>query len=119
VLFTADPVTGSFESMIGNYVHGLGEQLVSGEKDAFDFVLRRPNIGKRLSAITTMYGSPKMGIKLLGEVFGQLPEGITIPVWPISRPQLIKAMVPRVKYYLKKNREASKNMSQFIQDTPD
>jgi pyruvate,water dikinase len=239
VLFTADPVTGSFERMIGNYVHGLGEQLVSGEKDAFDFVLRRPNgrydgpkefkkyasalynyatkleremgcpqdiewavaggklyvlqsrpittltsgspdiyeinenlaedtiwvntnvaeaipdvvtpltwsivraldietnlipgyylwsgnicgriytnIGKRLSAITAMYGSPKMGIRLLGEVFGQLPENLTIPVWPISRTRLIKAMFPRVKYYLKKNREASKNMPQFIQDTP-
>ena len=240
VLFTADPLTGSFESMIGNYVHGLGEQLVSGEKDANDFKLERPkgrydgpeefkkyastlykhavklekemscpqdiewavaggklyilqarpvttltpgspdtyemneslaedtiwvntnvaeaipdvvtpltwsivraldietnlipgyylwsgnicgriytNIGKRLSAITAMYGSPKMGLKLLGEVFGQLPENLTIPVWPISRTRLIKTMFPRVKYYLKKNREASKNMSQFIQDTPD
>ncbi len=240
VLFTADPITGSFTSMIGNYVHGLGEQLVSGETDAYTFKLMRPkgkyegqdalkqyasklykyavrlekelgnpqdiewavakgkvyilqarpittltsgnldtyeineslvedtiwvntnvgeaipdvvtpltwsivrgldietnlipgyylwsgnicgriytNIGKRLSAITTMYGSTKLGIKLLGEVFGQLPEGLTIPAWPISRTQLMKVMLPRVKYYLKKNREASKNMSRHIQDTPD
>jgi phosphoenolpyruvate synthase/pyruvate phosphate dikinase len=42
VLFTADPITGSFTKMIGNYVHGLGEQLVSGEANAHSFQLRRP-----------------------------------------------------------------------------
>ncbi len=42
VLFTADPFTGSFASMIGNYVHGLGERLVSGEVDAHTFKLMRP-----------------------------------------------------------------------------
>lgn len=42
VLFTADAVTGSYNAMIGNYVHGLGEQLVSGEADAFTFKLLRP-----------------------------------------------------------------------------
>ncbi|MHC4960985.1 MAG: PEP/pyruvate-binding domain-containing protein [Planctomycetota bacterium] len=42
VLFTADPITGSYNDMIGNYVHGLGEQLVSGEADAIAFRLRRP-----------------------------------------------------------------------------
>ena len=42
VLFTVDPITGSYVSMIGNYVHGLGEQLVSGEADAYSFRLIRP-----------------------------------------------------------------------------
>ncbi|MFE5322366.1 PEP/pyruvate-binding domain-containing protein [Paenibacillus sp. NPDC056579] len=42
VLFTADPITGSHTRMVGNYVHGLGEQLVSGESDAHAFVLTRP-----------------------------------------------------------------------------
>lgn len=43
VLFTADPVTGSYASMTGNYVHGLGEQLVSGETDAESFRFMRPD----------------------------------------------------------------------------
>ncbi len=43
VLFTADPVTGSRRSMVGNYVHGLGEQLVSGEVNPYEFRLARPN----------------------------------------------------------------------------
>lgn len=42
VLFTADPITGSHTSMAGNYVHGLGEQLVSGEANANPFRLMRP-----------------------------------------------------------------------------
>ncbi len=42
VLFTADPVTGSYTRMVGNYVHGLGEQLVSGEANAETFHLSRP-----------------------------------------------------------------------------
>ena len=42
VVFTADPVTGSSANMIGNFVYGLGEQLVSGEADAYSFKLIRP-----------------------------------------------------------------------------
>ncbi|PLT49337.1 PEP/pyruvate-binding domain-containing protein [Bacillus amyloliquefaciens] len=42
VLFTADPITGSRREMTGNYVYGLGEQLVSGEADAYSFKLARP-----------------------------------------------------------------------------
>jgi pyruvate,water dikinase len=43
VLFTADPVTGNRAVMIGNYAHGLGEQLVSGESNAQSFTLKRPH----------------------------------------------------------------------------
>ncbi|MDF2890366.1 MAG: phosphoenolpyruvate synthase [Clostridia bacterium] len=240
VLFTADPITGSFANMIGNYVHGLGEQLVSGEANAYDFKLSRPkgkydgpdelekyadnlyqyaaklekeqgspqdiewamskgelyllqarpittltsgnldtyeinesfagdalwvntnvgeaipdvvspltwslvraldiesgfvpgyylwsgnicgriysNISQRLSAITALYGNAKIGLKILGEVFGQIPEGLTIPVYPFSKMDVIKAMVPGIRNYLKKLREISKGMSQHIHETPD
>ncbi len=42
VLFTADPLTGSFTAMVGNYVQGLGEKLVSGEANASSFTFTRP-----------------------------------------------------------------------------
>lgn len=42
VLFTVNPVSGSPGEMTGNYVHGLGEQLVSGEANAQDFSFFRP-----------------------------------------------------------------------------
>jgi pyruvate,water dikinase len=42
VMFTADPITGSINTMSGSYVYGMGEQLVSGESDAFEFTFKRP-----------------------------------------------------------------------------
>ncbi|HNT73570.1 MAG TPA: PEP/pyruvate-binding domain-containing protein [Anaerolineae bacterium] len=42
VLFTADPVTGSLAQMVGNYVEGLGEKLVSGQVNPHTFTLKRP-----------------------------------------------------------------------------
>ncbi len=47
VLFTVDPVTGNHGRMTGNYIYGLGEQLVSGESDAQEFTLIKPK-GKYL-----------------------------------------------------------------------
>jgi pyruvate,water dikinase len=43
VLFTADPVSGDRARMLGNFVRGLGERLVSGEADAESFTLAQPN----------------------------------------------------------------------------
>lgn len=42
VLFTADPVSGSCAAMTGNFVHGLGERLVSGEAEPHTFSLGQP-----------------------------------------------------------------------------
>lgn len=41
VLFSADPITGSHVHMVGNFVYGAGEQLVSGENNAYPFTLTR------------------------------------------------------------------------------
>ena len=42
VLFTAAPVTGGRTHMTGNFVYGLGDQLVSGETNPQTFTLKRP-----------------------------------------------------------------------------
>jgi pyruvate,water dikinase len=42
VLFTADPITGNRMSMVGNFIYGQGEKLVSGEIDAEEFTFDRP-----------------------------------------------------------------------------
>jgi pyruvate,water dikinase len=42
VLFTADPITGSRATMVGNFVHELGDRLVSGETTGREFTLTRP-----------------------------------------------------------------------------
>ena len=42
VLFTVEPVSGK-QTMLGNYVYGFGDKLVSGEADALDFTFERPS----------------------------------------------------------------------------
>jgi pyruvate,water dikinase len=42
VLFTADPVSGERGVMIGNFVYGFGEELVSGESEPYTFTLAHP-----------------------------------------------------------------------------
>jgi phosphohistidine swiveling domain-containing protein len=42
VLFTADPVSGSHNEMMGNFVYGFGEELVSGEAEPYTFTLISP-----------------------------------------------------------------------------
>lgn len=240
VLFTADPITGSYINMIGNYVHGLGEQLVSGEANAFDFKLARPkgkyegpqefkkfavelykhaaklekelekpqdiewavaegklyllqarpittltagnletydmnyslmgdelwintniaeaipdvyppfswsiarkldeamnfipgyyvfsgniwgrpymNISRRVSVISAVTGKDaESALKLLGDLYGQLPEGMQMPMQPFARFEVLKTMLPVVMRIGKASRKASKNLPQFLKDTP-
>lgn len=40
VLFTANPVTGNWDEMLGNFVFGLGEELVSGKTTPYTFTLK-------------------------------------------------------------------------------
>ncbi|QEE17975.1 PEP/pyruvate-binding domain-containing protein [Promethearchaeum syntrophicum] len=44
ILFTSDPVTGDRSLMVGNYTHGLGEKLVSGEVNPETFTMQRPKM---------------------------------------------------------------------------
>ena len=240
VLFTADPISGSYTSMIGNYVHGLGEQLVSGEANAYDFKLKRPkgsyegpeefskyasvlfrlasklekylgapqdiewavakgklyilqarpittlkafnletyevnyslvgdelwtntnvaeaipdvyppftwsiarqldesmnfipgyyvfsgnicgrpymNISRRVSMISTVSGKDgNSAIKLLGDLYGQLPEGIAMPIYPFSRLEVLRIMLPIVGRTAKQSMKAMKNLPIFLKETP-
>jgi len=43
VLFTIDPITGSCDRMVGNYIFGIGENLVSGKTTPYSFTLERTN----------------------------------------------------------------------------
>ncbi len=239
VLFTADPITGSHVSMTGNFVYGLGEQLVSGESNAFPFELIRPkgkyegpkdfkkyaaelykhayklvkelgcqqdiewavakgklyilqarpittqntgnmdtyelndtldgdylwtntNVGEAMADVFTplswsliraldeeqmavpgyylfsgnicgrMYSNVNMALsiypafgkdykpvlKKMNDIFGQMPEGMNIPIYPFSGFELIKSMIPRVKKTLKKSKEAAQAMPNYLEETP-
>lgn len=42
VLFTANPITGDRHTMVGNFIYGLGDKLVSGEVDGQSFEFQVP-----------------------------------------------------------------------------
>jgi phosphohistidine swiveling domain-containing protein len=72
ILFTCDPVTGSHEKMTGNYVHGFGEELVSGEVEPYTFTLSRPKGTYDGPAELAPYAKKlfKLGRRLTGELGG-------------------------------------------------
>ncbi|MFW9928336.1 MAG: PEP/pyruvate-binding domain-containing protein [Candidatus Thorarchaeota archaeon] len=43
VIFTADPITGNRSIMVGNYIKGLGENLVGGKENPFEFKFNKYN----------------------------------------------------------------------------
>jgi len=147
VLFTADPITGSHESMTGNFVFGLGEQLVSGEamSDVFTplswSIIRAldeeqmtvpgyylfsgnicgrayTNISYALSLYPAFGKDIKSLIKTMSEVFGQMPEEIEIPIYPFSKLGLIKGMAPKLKHRLKNIIKASKEIPEHLNESP-
>ena len=85
VLFTADPVSGSHKHMQGNFVHGLGQQLVSGEATGETFTFERP---------TGTYNGPsdlKPFAKQLFKIGEQLAETFASPQdieWAIAGKKL-------------------------------
>jgi pyruvate,water dikinase len=73
VLFTADAITGRDEKMVGNYVCGAGEKLVSGAENAQEFKINAIRyayegpgefapyakmLGKYCRTIRNLYGTP-------------------------------------------------------------
>jgi putative ABC transport system ATP-binding protein len=58
-------------------------------------------------------------MRVIGESFGRIPEEINIPTYPFSRWSLIHVMIPKIIAYGRKTMKTSKDIPQFIKDTPD
>ncbi len=90
VLFTVEPVSGK-QTMLGNYVYGLGDKLVSGEADAHGFTFERPE---------GTYQGPKDLAPFGGEIYQtalRLEEDLGVP-------QDIEWAVADDKFYLLQSR---------------
>lgn len=88
VLFTADPVTGNRNEMMGNFIFGLGENLVSGKATPYTFTLERQsstwqkvNVPRELRQYVSKLR--KLGTRLEKEL--GCPQDIE---WAISRSKL-------------------------------
>ncbi len=63
VLFTTNPLTGSWREMVAEAVWGLGEPLVSGRMVPDRYVLARPRLPARLAAVAARWS----GVQLIDE----------------------------------------------------
>ncbi len=72
----------------------------------------------RFSMQTKFGVDAKRFIETNRDLFGQTPEGMSIPIYPFSDWDPIKVLVPRMLRILKKFRKASKNQQQYLKSTP-
>lgn len=77
------------------------------------------NISMLLSIYPAFGRDPRPTLKRLGDIFGQFPEGIEIPVYPFAPLELLKAMIPKVHHTLKKIREGKKIAGPYLKETPE
>jgi pyruvate,water dikinase len=77
------------------------------------------NVNMLLSILYTFGVSIEQGLKMITVSFGHVPEGVSVPVFPYSRLGLLKIMIPRLARYMRKFLQASRNVHQFLQDTPE
>jgi pyruvate,water dikinase len=91
VFFTADPVTGDNQVILGNYVSGLGDKLVSGEVDANQFSIEKSS---------KKYHGPKEAKKIakrIQNIVKQLEKDF-------SSPQDVEWSYANEKFYLLQSR---------------
>lgn len=77
------------------------------------------NINLALSIYPAFGKDYKSVLKKMNDIFGDMPEGMNIPIYPYSGLKLIKAMIPGLIKTSKKAKEAAKAMPAYLKDTPD
>ena len=76
------------------------------------------NVNMALSIYPAFGKDYKPVLKKMNDIFGQMPEGMNIPIYPFSGLGLIKAMMPGIMNTLKKSKEVTKAMPHYFTDTP-
>ena len=56
---------------------------------------------------------------LLGDTFGRIPDGIETPVYPFTRGELSRALMPKVARLLLNTVMAMQRMPRYLKDTPE
>src|SRR5690606_20310532 len=77
------------------------------------------NIGLRVSAAVALTGwDTQRVLGLLGDMFGQVPDDLVVPIHPYSRTTVIKEFLPRLVQIFRKMLVARVNLQRFVRDTP-
>ena len=77
------------------------------------------NISRRISVAAMITGlSVERVANLLGDLFGPIPEGINIPIYPATRLELLREMLPRLIRIARKLLAARKDLQEYLKRTP-
>jgi pyruvate,water dikinase len=83
------------------------------------------NIGGRFymrlslaATLASMFGLKKTFAEAIPQVFGKLPEGVEIPLLPLSRWQVLRALLPTVVQVLRRVRANTKRLPAFFAEAP-
>ena len=73
------------------------------------------NLSYGLSVATAFGISMKYVLSQVSNVFGNIPEGITIPIYPFSVYELLKSSIKQIGHRLKMLIEATKSIKEHIE----
>lgn len=111
------PLTWSISNMLDESLSSIPEYYsFSGN------IYGKPysNISRRVSMIQSILGPfSKNALKMIFDIYGELPKGITIPNPPMSRKDALKLIVPKAMSIRRESRNASKTLKLFIKTNPE
>jgi pyruvate,water dikinase len=77
------------------------------------------NISRRVSVIQAVLGKNSKGaMKLITDMYGELPQGMKMPIHPFSRGEVIRVILPIALRTVRGTMKASKNLPRFLEEAP-
>ncbi|WP_334073923.1 MULTISPECIES: PEP/pyruvate-binding domain-containing protein [Paenibacillus] len=92
-----------------------GEYMISGNICGRVY----SNISYPLSMFAAFGVNPSTILRKMSRVFGQIPEGIEVPLIPFSRRELLGKIRAKFFYNVKQTQKAVKNAPRFLEETPE
>jgi pyruvate,water dikinase len=94
--------------------------FTSGKYPITGNICGRPysNISVFLSIYTALGRDPEEALEEAAGAYGRVPEGIEIPLLPMTRCEFIRYLILNIIPRLRKARQVNRNMPDFIEQTP-
>jgi pyruvate,water dikinase len=114
-----DVMTPCTWSLVQHFMRGVMQSSSLPGYRAYGNIGGRGYMNLSLSAtVAAMFGLKKLFAEAVPQVFGKLPEGVEIPLLPLSRWQLLRALLPTIVEVLRRIRANTKRLPAFFAEAP-
>ncbi|WP_251037950.1 PEP-utilizing enzyme [Paenibacillus albidus] len=76
------------------------------------------NVSLSVSLFSSLGLNLKPILRKMSRVFGEIPEGMSVPVHPFSKRELVKTVLPKIIYSMKQVNEAVRNSPRHLKESP-